>query len=298
MATNKKLTESGLLVKQALESLTSVDRLNAGAVKGLQELIDAGVGEPGPMGPAGPKGDTGLRGPEGPRGPQGLQGPAGPTGPAGAQGETGLQGPMGPEGPLGPAGPQGDPGPIGPEGPQGPIGEGLTILGTLASTAELPATGTTGDGYIISGDLHVWDGTAWNNTGQIQGPAGADGAQGPQGPQGLPGQGVPTGGSAGQILSKTSAADYDTQWIVPPEGANVDVTGVEPVTPDEGDMWMDTSVTTEIYSLYELAVANGYVGTVDQYLADLKSPGIVVSETDPSPVSDNTIWFNPAENAV
>jgi len=41
---------------------------------------------------------------------------------------------------------------------------------------------------------------------------------GMQGPQGPAGQGVPTGGSAGQILAKSSAANYDTRWIDPPEG--------------------------------------------------------------------------------
>jgi len=30
--------------------------------------------------------------------------------------------------------------------------------------------------------------------------------------KGLSGQGVPTGGASGQILTKVSNADYDTQW--------------------------------------------------------------------------------------
>lgn len=38
------------------------------------------------------------------------------------------------------------------------------------------------------------------------------GPQGPQGPQGEPGQGVPSGGSTGQFLTKTSGADYATGW--------------------------------------------------------------------------------------
>jgi len=61
-----------------------------------------------------------------------------------------------------------------------------------------------------------------------QGPTGATGAQGPQGntgatgsqgPQGNPGAtgptgpGVPTGGTTGQILQKTSATDYATTWV-------------------------------------------------------------------------------------
>ncbi len=36
--------------------------------------------------------------------------------------------------------------------------------------------------------------------------------------QGTPGHGIPAGGAAGQILSKKTAADYDTQWVNPPEG--------------------------------------------------------------------------------
>lgn len=51
--------------------------------------------------------------------------------------------------------------------------------------------------------------------GNIKGPKGAQGPTGPQGPQGVqgnPGQGVPTGGSAGQYLIKQSATNYDADW--------------------------------------------------------------------------------------
>lgn len=51
--------------------------------------------------------------------------------------------------------------------------------------------------------------------GNIKGPQGATGQTGPQGPQGVqgnPGQGVPTGGIAGQYVIKQSAADYDADW--------------------------------------------------------------------------------------
>lgn len=49
----------------------------------------------------------------------------------------------------------------------------------------------------------------------VPGPAGADGADGPAGADGADGEGVPTGGTAGQILSKTTETDYDTQWTDP-----------------------------------------------------------------------------------
>ena len=44
---------------------------------------------------------------------------------------------------------------------------------------------------------------------------GSDGQTGPQGPQGNPGQGVPTGGTDGQILAKNGSSDYQTRWINP-----------------------------------------------------------------------------------
>ena len=51
--------------------------------------------------------------------------------------------------------------------------------------------------------------------GNVRGPQGAQGATGPQGPQGVrgpTGPGVPSGGSQGMALVKTSGTDYDSQW--------------------------------------------------------------------------------------
>ena len=58
----------------------------------------------------------------------------------------------------------------------------------------------------------------------VQGPKGEQGATGPQGPQGIQGPqgqagaagvGVPSGGTTGQVLAKSSATNYDTEWIDP-----------------------------------------------------------------------------------
>jgi len=80
-------------------------------------------------------------------------------------------------GSQGPAGPQGPKGDTGATGPQGPQG----------------VPGPTGP----------------------QGTTGATGSQGPAGSQGPPGQGVPAGGSAGQLLAKIDATNYNTQWVAP-----------------------------------------------------------------------------------
>ena len=58
-------------------------------------------------------------------------------------------------------------------GKNGADGTSVTILGSYDTLADLEAahpTGSLGDGYIVAGDLYVWNGTAWENVGTIQGP--------------------------------------------------------------------------------------------------------------------------------
>ena len=120
-------------------------------------------------------------GPRGPVGPQGPVGPAGPVGPQGPQGNTGSQGPQGIQGATGPAG---APGP------------GFLFLGDVATVAALPPTGNTeGDSYLVqaSSSLYIWNGTAWVDAGDIQGPQGIVGPQGPAGPAGATGATGPQG---------------------------------------------------------------------------------------------------------
>ena len=51
------------------------------------------------------------------------------------------------------------------------------------------------------------------------------GIQGEKGEQGNPGEGVPTGGTSGQILAKNTNNDYDTHWInLPTTGGGSSVT--------------------------------------------------------------------------
>lgn len=49
--------------------------------------------------------------------------------------------------------------------------------------------------------------------------------RGAQGIQGEPGVGVPTGGSPGQVLVKTSSSDYDTEWHTEEIAISVDSNG-------------------------------------------------------------------------
>lgn len=187
-------------------------------------------GEKGAEGPAGPQGPRGEKGDKGDPGEKGADGTVafesltpeqkeslrGISITAVSIGEDGnltitfsdgdsenvgnIIGPQGPQGPQGPKGPKGEKGDVGPQGPQGPQGEkgeqgndgtSLNILGTKESEADLPLSAEKNDAYLINGEIWVFDGTNWNNAGNIQGPQGPQGPVGPQGPKGDPGpQGV------------------------------------------------------------------------------------------------------------
>lgn len=143
---------------------------------------DALIGPPGP------------RGPVGPRGPSGEPGEAGPAGPTGSQGATGPQGAAGEKGATGPAGPTGPKGDI---GDQGIPGLGLKFIARVPTVADLPATATQGDLYIVdaTGDAWVWSNTlgAFENAGPLVGPKGDQGEAGPTGPAGSVGPTGPKG---------------------------------------------------------------------------------------------------------
>jgi hypothetical protein len=114
-------------------------------------------------------------GPTGPIGPTGPEGPLGPTGPQGIIGPTGAGSTV--EGPLGPTGGAGIAGPTGAEGPQG---TSLVLVGSVATVGDLPASASASEAYVVnaSGELYVWDGSAWNALGLVQGPTGPTGSLG------------------------------------------------------------------------------------------------------------------------
>ena len=147
-----------------------------------------------------------------------LKGERGPQGPAGATGATG---------PAGPAGADGAPGATGATGPQGPEGP----------KGDTGATGPAGPAGP-------------------QGPIGETGPQGPAGPKGDPGAtgpagpGVPAGGVVGQVLTKKSGTDYDTEWKDPTGGG---VTGQQLVKWVEEEADKVTNVyPSHSYSGYDI----------------------------------------------
>src|SRR6185437_1571111 len=147
--------------------------LKALCVSAAQTAIGAITkGDPGPRGLPGATGLQGPAGPQGIPGDPGAQGIKGDTGPAGPQGINGAPGATGPTGPQGDQGIQGIDGPTGPAGADGADGESA-----YQEWLDLGNTGTEAD-FIAS----------------------------------LVGEGVPAGGSAGQVLKKIDATDYNTTW--------------------------------------------------------------------------------------
>ena len=225
------------------------------------------VGPPGPQGPQGPPGSAGPPGPQGPastvpgpvgpQGPQGVQGATGPKGDSGPQGIQGVQGPKGNQGATGPQGVQG------PKGDQGTAGSGVTMKGSVPTSADLPATDNTqGDAYIVQEDdsLWLWDGTTWVSGGSIQGPPGSQGIQGvpgpegpggPEGPQGIQGVQGPPGEVTEAPVDGKQYARQDASWseVLGSSGASVLVGDTPPVDPEANSLWWESD-TGLLYIYY------------------------------------------------
>lgn len=102
---------------------------------------------------------------------------------------------------------------IGPEGPQGEPGATGASAGFGTPTATVDSsTGTPSVTVTASGpDTAKVFAFAFHN---LKGDKGEDGQPG------AAGQGVPTGGTAGQVLAKRSGTNYDSEWVNQSGGAD------------------------------------------------------------------------------
>ncbi len=196
--------------------------------------IQGTTGTTGAVGAQGPKGDQGVPGVAGTDGAQGVKGDPGTPGATGSQGAKGDPGVQGPQGDIGPKGDKGDTGAQGPQGDtgaEGTPGTGIQIIGSVPDVGALPPTGNSpGDAYIVESDGHIWiwNGSAWTDGGQIQGPVGPQGAQGVQGPQGTKGDPGAQGpqGVAGATGSQGPKGDTGATGTTGAQGSKGD-TGVQ-----------------------------------------------------------------------
>ena len=149
---------------------------------------------------------------------------------------------------------------IGVAGTNGTNGNVWTV-GTLA-----PSGGSNGDMYYNSSTYHVWQkqSGSWVDLGSIQGPQGIQGIQGIQGvagTNGTNGVGVPTGGTANQVLSKIDGTDYNTQW-----SSALSVTSVTATT---------LNAPTGRTATYVIAASNS--SALDKSQADVTAPSDATS---------------------
>ena len=196
---------------------------NAGSIKG----------ETGNVGPAGPKGDTGDKGNTGEKGDKGD---------TGETGATGQKGDTGPKGDTGDTGATGDTGPAGAKGDTGATGTGITIKGSYDTYEELihdHPTGEPGDAYLVNGNLYIWNGTTWENVGNIKGDTGDTGPQGVKGDKGDTGDSGAKGdkgdtGNTGAKGDTGNSGDKGDTGDTGPQGVKGD-TGASGAKGDKGD---------------------------------------------------------------
>ena len=151
----------------------------------------------------------------------GLQGPTGADG-GGGGGGTGYTGPTGAASTTGPTGPGSSvTGPTGAASTTGPTGAASTVTGPTGRTGPAGPTGaastTTGPSGVQGPTGAVGTGPtgATGPSSNVTGPTGPAGAAGTAG---TAGQGVPTGGATGYVLTKNSGTNYDTIWAAPSGG--------------------------------------------------------------------------------
>ena len=202
-------------------------------------------------------------------------------------------------------GPQGPPGTNGTNGTNG--ANGKTVLHGTTNPSNL-STGTDGDFYINTNTFTFFgpkSGGVWpagisivgadGETGPA-GPKGDTGDTGPAGDAGSAGPGVATGGSAGQVLSKNSGADFDTEWSDPPAtgaiapdgittGLSVSISGLSvSVTTGQWRINGTTYHTTSITSL-TLDTADTTDARIDLIYADnTNTVSALTGTASPNPV--------------
>jgi hypothetical protein len=146
-----------------------------------------------------------------------------------------------------------------------------------------PATGLMVYQTDAPAGFYFYNGTAWTS---LNGTAGTNG------------QGVPTGGTANQVLAKVNATDFNTQWVTPtPGNATVDLvvskttatqTPVNAQGSNTGDIiTFDNVIKSPTIGSYS-AVTNTYtVGTSGYYYIQVRSVSVDAA------TASNTVghWF-------
>jgi len=155
----------------------------------------------------------------------------------------------------------------------GAAGGSLTIATSAPSTpvdGDLWYDPTEGFTYIYYRDV---DSSQWVqfglNRNGAPGEPGADGSPGADGADGNDGVGIPSGGTSGQVLSKSSATDYDTEWADVASSASsldelTDTTISSPVDGNSlvynGSAWVNETLTTALNDVTDVTISSPIEG--------------------------------------
>jgi len=163
------------------------------------------------------------------------------------------------------------------------VGDSVDYLGSSYVMYVNAASG------VLPTDTTKWQVLANKGT---TGATGATGSTGSAGATGSTGQGVPVGGSSGQVLAKSSATDYDTTWSTAGAGDMV-LASVQSVT---GKKTFDsTKLAVKGSSTGVTTVASANAGATD-YTATLKAEtGTVALISDITGTNSGT---NSGDNAT
>ena len=180
---------------------------------------------------------------------------------------------------VGDDGQDGQPGADGQDGAPGTDGDSVTIQYSVDGTG----TGT-GAWRTTLGNTHRYirfriGSGQWSIARRF---VGNDGRDGQDGSDGADGQGVPTGGTSGQLLSKRSGTDFDTRWINAPSGGGTGTPGdsVEIQYSEDGSSnWVSTLTNAHKFIRFRIGSSGNWSAGV-QFVGD--------DGTDGQPGADGT----------
>lgn len=109
------------------------------------------------------------------------------------------------------------------------------------------------------------------------------GLQGPPGADGAAGQGVPTGGTTGQVLKKASNADYDTEWATGGGGDDDQTAAEVPFTPAGNLSSTNVQDALEELDAEKAAVSHSHSG------ADITSGTVAEARIDAAIARDSEV---------
>lgn len=119
----------------------------------------------------------------------------------------------------------------------------------------------------------------WNDLVALAEITGSQGEQGIPGPKGEPGEGIPTGGTSGQVLTKKSDADYDTEWTTMSGdgGVNVDAELKEYYTTAKKNI--RTAIENKGVSITDTDSLNSYAEKIGQIPSAVNPTGSLPEQT-------------------